>query len=89
MAARGEMRNWAKRDRTIVPPQRAYARSMRANPTDAEVDGGQHAERVSADVERTGVFEANGYRVLRSWNNDVLANINGVLVDIHNSDPHP
>ena len=27
-------------------------------------------------------MEANGYRVLRYWNNDVLTNINGVLEDI-------
>ena len=47
-----------------------------------EVDGSQHAERVVADKERTRVLEANGYRVLRYWNNDVLTNINGVLEDI-------
>ena len=34
------------------------------------------------DEERTRVLEANGYRVLRYWNNDVLTNINGVLEDI-------
>ena len=28
------------------------------------------------------VLEANGYRVLRYWNNDVLSNIDGVLADI-------
>ena len=47
-----------------------------------EVDGGQHAVRSAADEERTKVLEANGYRVLRYWNNDVLTNINGVLEDI-------
>jgi hypothetical protein len=31
---------------------------------------------------RTKVLEANGYRVLRYWNNDVLLNIDGVLEDI-------
>ena len=108
-----EPRTWAKRDRTIVSQQRVYARSMRANPTDAErklwwhlrhrlkrkgthfrrqvqigryiadfvnhkaklvieVDGGQHVEQVSGDAERTKVFEAYGYRILRYWNNDVL-----------------
>ncbi len=47
-----------------------------------EVDGGQHAEQVEADTERTKAFEALGYRVLRYWNNDVLQNIEGVLEDI-------
>jgi very-short-patch-repair endonuclease len=44
-----------------------------------EVDGGQHAERVKPDSERTRFLEAEGYRVLRFWNNDVLGNIDGVL----------
>jgi very-short-patch-repair endonuclease len=47
-----------------------------------EVDGGQHGERSASDAERTRLFEANGYRVLRYWNNEVLANIEGVLEDI-------
>jgi hypothetical protein len=46
-----------------------------------EVDGGQHAGS-AADEERTKVLEANGYRLLRYWNNDVLSNIDGVLEDI-------
>jgi very-short-patch-repair endonuclease len=44
-----------------------------------EVDGGQHAEQTAADAERTRFLEAEGYRVLRFWNNDVLRNIDGVL----------
>jgi very-short-patch-repair endonuclease len=43
-----------------------------------EIDGGQHAEN-AADRERTRDLNARGYRVLRSWNNDVLGNIDGVL----------
>jgi len=50
-----------------------------------EVDGGQHAERTEADFERTKLFEANGYRVVRFWNNEVLANIDGVLEAIQNA----
>src|SRR6516225_174983 len=46
-----------------------------------EVDGGQHA-RTAVDVKRTKALEANGYRVLRYWNTDVLSNIDGVLEDI-------
>ena len=41
-----------------------------------ECDGGQHNEDV--DAERTRLIEAEGYRVLRFWNNDVLGNPDGV-----------
>jgi very-short-patch-repair endonuclease len=44
-----------------------------------EVDGGQHADRAEEDVSRTAYLENKGYRVLRFWNNDVLANTEGVL----------
>jgi len=44
-----------------------------------EVDGGQHNERKAQDDKRTAWLEAQGYRVLRFWNNDVLGNIDGVL----------
>ena len=44
-----------------------------------EVDGGQHAERVRHDAARSEWLVAQGYRVLRFWNNDVLENIEGVL----------
>ena len=126
MSARDdEPRPWAKFDRSVAtPPQRQFARQMRARPTDAErklwwhlrhrfkmsdthfrrqvrikqfivdfachsarliveLDGGQHALRTAADAERTKMLEANGYRVVRFWNNDVLSNIDGVLEEIH------
>ncbi len=44
-----------------------------------EIDGGQHAEQAAADAERTKLLEAEGYRVVRFWNNEVLTNIDGVL----------
>jgi len=43
-----------------------------------EVDGGQHAENAH-DVERDRWLTAQGYRVLRCWNHDVLRNRNGAL----------
>ena len=56
-----------------------------------ECDGGQHDQEV--DAERTRLIEAEGYRVLRFWNHDVLGNADGVhatisaaLLDRH---PHP
>lgn len=42
-----------------------------------EVDGGQHAEN-RRDSARTAELEADGWRVLRFWNNDVLCNTDGV-----------
>ncbi len=44
-----------------------------------ELDGGQHAENVEADTTRTAWLEDRGFRVLRFWNHDVLANPDGVL----------
>ncbi|HEV7313753.1 MAG TPA: endonuclease domain-containing protein [Sphingopyxis sp.] len=41
-----------------------------------EIDGGQHNEKT--DATRTATIENDGYRVVRFWNNDVLANIDGV-----------
>jgi very-short-patch-repair endonuclease len=44
-----------------------------------EVDGGQHAERLADDRERDAWLEAQGFRVLRFWNNQVLAETDAVL----------
>lgn len=44
-----------------------------------EVDGGQHAADKEKDDERTTWLEAEGYRVVRFWNNDVLSNTEGVV----------
>jgi very-short-patch-repair endonuclease len=44
-----------------------------------ELDGGQHATQHKQDAMRTKFLEAEGYRVLRFWNNEVLGNIDGVL----------
>lgn len=41
-----------------------------------EVDGGQHGD--ASDRDRTRIIEAEGYRVLRFWNNDVLGNPDGI-----------
>jgi very-short-patch-repair endonuclease len=43
-----------------------------------EIDGGQHATS-RADDGRTAYLNAQGYAVLRFWNNEVLANRDGVL----------
>ena len=40
-----------------------------------EVDGGQHSEQVAYDSERSAWLEAQGFRILRFWNNEVLKEI--------------
>ncbi|MEG3789911.1 endonuclease domain-containing protein [Lysobacter sp. CCNWLW3] len=47
-----------------------------------ETDGGQHADS-GADRVRTRFLAFRGYRVLRFWNNDVLARTDAVLEQIH------
>jgi very-short-patch-repair endonuclease len=56
-----------------------------------EMDGGQHAEDIAADEKRSRFLEAQGYRVLRFWNHDLLRNTDGVLERIAEvlGDPHP
>jgi very-short-patch-repair endonuclease len=45
-----------------------------------EADGGQHLEG-EYDARRTAWLEARGWRVLRFWNNEILANTEGGGVD--------
>jgi very-short-patch-repair endonuclease len=47
-----------------------------------EVDGGQHSETTVEDAERDRWLKAQGYIVLRFWNNDVLENLDGVCAEI-------
>ena len=44
-----------------------------------EIDGGQHATAVERDAARDAIFRAQGFTVLRFWNNEVLGNIAGVV----------
>jgi very-short-patch-repair endonuclease len=50
-----------------------------------EVDGGQHNEMQINDDQRTAWLEAQGWKVLRFWNNEVLQNIEGVLEKVLNA----
>jgi very-short-patch-repair endonuclease len=47
-----------------------------------EVDGGQHLEQEEYDTERTQFLEAQGYKVLRFWNNEILKDIEAVMAVI-------
>ena len=60
-----------------------------------EVDGGQHSES-KRDERRTAFLEAEGFRVMRFWNSDVMERMEGVLIqlaavldDIGQSPPPP
>jgi very-short-patch-repair endonuclease len=44
-----------------------------------EIDGGQHNDQQTYDAKRTTWLEAQGYRVLRFWSNDVLERIDAVV----------
>ena len=50
-----------------------------------EVDGGQHVEQENYDSTRAEYLESLGYKVIRFWNNDVLANIEDVLESVTSS----
>ena len=58
-----------------------------------ELDGSQHGDVGAAhDVRRTAALNAQGYRVIRFWNNDVNGNLEGVLrviLDACQQAPHP
>jgi very-short-patch-repair endonuclease len=53
-----------------------------------EVDGGQHAES-ERDEQRTVWLEAQGWRVVRFWNNDVRENAGGVAEVMLSLIQHP
>ena len=54
-----------------------------------EIDGSQHAEQMQSDQRRTAVLKFHGFRVLRFWNNEVLANIEAVLEQIYQAIEQP
>ncbi len=50
-----------------------------------EIDGGQHDRSSPREIERSGLLQNQGYRILRFWNNEVLANPDGVHETILNA----
>jgi len=47
-----------------------------------EIDGGQHDRSSPQEAERNGFLQNQGHRILRFWNNEVLANLDGVHATI-------
>ncbi len=58
-----------------------------------ELDGGQHTQNVEYDEQRDRLIEAQGFRVLRFWDNQVFKETQAVLQEIMRalemSCPHP
>lgn len=59
-----------------------------------ELDGGQHADAEEYDSKRSSFLRANGYKVIRFWNNEVFTNTENVLGCIllalgHEDEPSP
>ena len=52
-----------------------------------EIDGGQHL--AEADAARTRAIEAEGYRVVRFWNSEVLSNSEGCVIRLGEVLPQP
>ena len=50
-----------------------------------EVDGSQHGlkKNVDKDEARTRWLNAEGYRVLRFWNNDIIRNLKGLMEAVY------
>ena len=44
-----------------------------------EVDGESHGTTKEQDTARTRYIEAQGYRVIRFWNNEISDNLDGVI----------
>jgi very-short-patch-repair endonuclease len=47
-----------------------------------ELDGGQHQDEAAYDLRRTAFLNANGWEVLRFWNNEFMVNEEEVLMVI-------
>jgi very-short-patch-repair endonuclease len=47
-----------------------------------EVDGESHTELSEAEARRARWMRAEGYRVLRFWNNEVMENVEGAVEQI-------
>ncbi|MBM3549423.1 MAG: endonuclease domain-containing protein [Alphaproteobacteria bacterium] len=74
------LEGWPFRRQHPIPPYVVDFASVEARLV-IEVDGGRHAAS-QADAERDAFLSAQGWQVLRFWNNDVLANPDGVLTQL-------
>jgi very-short-patch-repair endonuclease len=57
-----------------------------------EADGGQHMEQKKYDERRSRFLESKGFKILRFWNHEILAELNSVLEQVElvlNNPPSP
>jgi very-short-patch-repair endonuclease len=47
-----------------------------------EIDGEHHAFQAEADARRTAAMEQLGWRVVRFWANEMVANPEGIWIEI-------
>lgn len=74
----GRLNGWKFRQQHPKPPYIADFVCIRARLI-VEVDGSQHCDAITYDLRRTRLFERDGYRVLRFWNNEALFRIESVV----------
>ncbi len=69
-----------KRVWRLLRSRQASAKFRRQQPIEGYVvDGGQHSDADEYEQRRMHCLEANGFRILRFWNNDVTENEEGVF----------
>ncbi|MDB5708643.1 MAG: hypothetical protein JWL96_713 [Sphingomonas bacterium] len=68
--------------RQLVVPPFIVDLACREARLGVEFDGSQHFEQAAADQRRTEYLERKGWRIIRLWNSDVLANPNGAAQKI-------
>jgi very-short-patch-repair endonuclease len=68
--------------RQLVVPPFIIDLACRKAKLGVEFDGGQHAEQAEADARRTRFRQRKGWRIIRLWNSDVLANPEGTVLHI-------
>jgi adenine-specific DNA-methyltransferase len=72
------LQGWKFRQQVPIGPYRADFVCPKAKLI-VEVDGNHHDDQRRIDAKRTAYLEREGYRVIRFWNNDVLARTESVL----------
>ena len=68
--------------RQLVEPPYIFDLACRSARLAVELDGSQHQDAAPYDARRTAFLEANGWKVIRLWNSDVLANPEGAVLHI-------
>lgn len=77
----GQLAGWKFRRQHTVPPYIVDFICLAANLI-VELDGSQHTPQ--SDAVRTRFLEAQGFRILRFWDNDALLNTDAVVEAIFN-----